>query len=309
MGKVVLPVHPIETNSVPRGLTIPKSSAGAASGRVVEFVRRRVEADQLKPGDRLPAERTLARQVGVSRPSLRSGLRTLRAMGVVHTRQGSGTFVVDGPPRLSEGPLRFLAVLHRFGRDEIFEARRVLEVAAAGLAAEHATPEQIISLAEEVTGMFASLNDPQTYLVHDVQFHRTIGAGSGNRVLEVLVNTVSELVYQKRKTTAERATDLREATEMHRRLYRAIRGRDREGARGEMASHLDRAREAEALEEQGQDLAGTSTGAPEGPGALAPRERADLEAAAGRSAASTPPRRPLGRAIRRALVRAHGGKH
>ena len=77
---------------------------------MVEFVRRRIEAGELKPGDQLPPERQLAEQMGVSRPSLRSGLRSLQAMGVVRARQGSGTFVTDGPPRLSDGPLRFLVV-------------------------------------------------------------------------------------------------------------------------------------------------------------------------------------------------------
>lgn len=234
----------------------------AAGAQVVEFVRNLIEGGRLKPGDRLPPERELCRRVGVSRPSLRSGLRTLQAMGVVSARQGSGTFVTDGPPRMSEGPLRFLAALHGFGRDEMFEARQVLEVSAAGLAAARATPEALATIAEEVASMFASVDDPLEFLVHDVQFHRGVAAGAGNRVLETLIGTVSELVYEARRRTLARVTNLRESAELHRRIYRAVKGRDPERARQEMANHLDRARLGQAREDEGA----ATDAAPAGPG-------------------------------------------
>jgi len=224
----------------------------AAGAHVVEHVRRLIEAGDLKPGDRLPPERDLARQIGVSRPSLRSGLRSLQAMGVISARQGSGTFIKDGPPRLGEAPLRFLAALHGFTRDEMFEARRVLEVGAAGLSAERATHEELAAMAEEVASMFASLDAPQPYLVHDVQFHRAVAAGSHNPVLATLIDTVAQLVYETRRLTVERATDLKESAEMHRRIYRAIKARDPDRARLEMSQHLDLARQAQAGEEERQ---------------------------------------------------------
>jgi GntR family transcriptional repressor for pyruvate dehydrogenase complex len=217
---------------------------------VVEHVRRQIESGRLKPGDRLLPERELAIRMGVSRPSLRSGLRTLQAMGVVRARQGAGTFIADGPPRLGEAPLRFLAALHGFTRDQMFEARRVLEVGAAGLAAEHATGEQLAAMAEEVASMFATTGDPQAFLRHDVQFHRAIAAGSGNPVLATLIDTVAELVYEARRLTVERATDVRESAEKHQRIYRAIRTRDPERARTEMNEHLYEARLAQAREEE-----------------------------------------------------------
>jgi GntR family transcriptional repressor for pyruvate dehydrogenase complex len=233
-----------------KGQTSSALSSVAAGTQVVEYVRRRIEDGGLKPGDRLPPERDLARQIGVSRPSLRSGLRSLQAMGVIRARQGSGTYIASGPPRLGEGPLQFLAALHGFTRDEMFEARRVLEVGTAGLAAERATPEQVAAMAEEVTSMFASLEDPHAFLLHDVQFHRAVAAGSQNPVLATLIDTVAELVYETRRRTVERATDLRQSAEMHRRIYRAIKDHDPETARGEMSEHLNLARQAQEGEEQ-----------------------------------------------------------
>ena len=221
-----------------------------AAGRVVEHVRRLIEQGQLHPGDRLPPERDLAVEIGVSRPSLRSGLQKLGAMGVVVPRQGAGTFVSDGPPRLENGSLRFLAALHGFTRDDMFEARRVLEVGSSGLAAERATAELLGVMAEEVAGMFASLDDPQAYLVHDIQFHRSVAAGSGNPVIATLIDTIAEMVYETRRLTVERARDLRQSAEMHRRIYRAVKSRDPELARKEMSEHLDMARQAQASEER-----------------------------------------------------------
>jgi GntR family transcriptional repressor for pyruvate dehydrogenase complex len=232
-----------------KGPTSSRSSDTTVGAQVVDHVRRLIEAGRLGPGDRLPPERELAQKIGVSRPSLRSGLRSLQAMGVVQARQGAGTFIADGPPRLGEAPLRFLAALHGFTRDKMFEARRVLEVGTAGLAAERASGDQMASMAEEVASMFATLDEPVEFLRHDVQFHRAVAAASQNPVLATLIDTVSELVYETRRLTVERATDLKESAEMHRRIYQAIKAKSAERARAQMGEHLDMARQAQAGEE------------------------------------------------------------
>jgi GntR family transcriptional repressor for pyruvate dehydrogenase complex len=208
--------------------------------QVVSHVRAMIENGAVGPGDRLPAERELAIQIGVSRPTVRAGLRALAAMGVVQSRHGSGTYIPSGPPVLGSEPLSFLAALHGFSRMEMYEARRILEVGAAGLAAERATPEQIASIADEVAGLFAAMNDPQGFLVHDIKFHQAVATASGNPIVASLVEMVSELYYERRRQTAERATDrnLRDAAEMHQRVYRAIRAQDARGARRAMNDHL-----------------------------------------------------------------------
>jgi GntR family transcriptional repressor for pyruvate dehydrogenase complex len=140
-----------------------------AAARVVGHVEALIARGRVRPGDRLPPERELALHVGVSRPSVRAGLRWLTAMGVVRARQGSGTFITDGPPRIEPDSLGMLATLHRFSRDEMFEARRVLEVGIAGLAAERATAEQLAAMGDEVAGLFASI-ERRSPLMHDVAF-------------------------------------------------------------------------------------------------------------------------------------------
>jgi GntR family transcriptional repressor for pyruvate dehydrogenase complex len=235
-----------------------------AAERVVMHIERLIQAGQLKPGDRLPPERELARQIKVSRPSVRAGLRSLAAVGVLESRHGAGSFITAGPPRLSTGPLSLLAALHGFTRDNMFEARRVLEMGAARLAAERAAGEDMATMSEEVAGMFASLEDPQAFLVHDVRFHRAVALSSHNPVLAALVEMVSTMVYERRRLTVERARDLKESAEMHRRIYNAIRDHDADRARREMSEHLDLARMAQASEDVPEAGAPAAVAHPEG---------------------------------------------
>lgn len=232
---------------------------GVTAELVVAHIRGLIDRGQLKPGDRLPAERELAVQIGVSRPSVRAGLRALAAMGVVFSRHGAGTFIRSGPPTLGSEPLSFLAALHGFTRDEMFEARRVLEVGVAGLAAEHATGEHLATIAEEITGMFASLADPLAFLRHDIRFHRAVAAASGNPILASLVEMVSALFYEQRRKTAGRARDLRESAEMHRTIYNALRLHDAQRARDMMNDHLVLAQQRQKLEAEEDEEAGAET--------------------------------------------------
>src|SRR5262245_18856111 len=228
---------------------VDKSGEGGAE-QVVAHVRDLIERKALRPGDRLPAERELATRIGVSRPTLRMGLHALAAMGVVESRHGSGTYIPAGPPALDNKPLSLLAALHDFTHAQMYEARRILEVGAAGLAAERATPDQVATLAEEVASLFASMNDAQRFLVHDINFHRLVAGASGNPIIAAMVEMVAALYYDQRQTTAEQASDrdLRDAADAHRNIYQAIRARDVDRARTLMNEHLLRARDYQAQE-------------------------------------------------------------
>lgn len=224
---------------------------GTTSEGVISQLREMIHRGDLRPGDRLPPERDLAKILGVSRPTLRAGIRSLAAVGVLQSRQGAGTFVVksDGPPALDSSPLRLMASLHGFTSAEMFEARQSLEMAVAGLAAERATSDHMASLSEEIAGMFASLDDPEQFLVHDMRFHQTVAAASGNRILTSLMNMVATILFDVRRKTVKRATDLKESAEMHRQVYRAIRERNPEAARNAMRDHLMLAQRAQESEE------------------------------------------------------------
>lgn len=223
-----------------------------AAENVVAHVRDLISSGEFKPGDRLPAERELALRIGVSRPSIRAGLQALAAMGVVESRRGSGTYISNGPPVLSSGPLQLLAILHGIPRGQIFEARRVLEGRTARLAAERAAGEALAEVSEEVMGMFASVEDAQAFLLHDIRFHRAVARASGNLVLSALVEMVSAIFYEQRKETASLDRDLKISAEQHRKIYQAVRDRDPDGAEREMDTHLQASLQRQELEEKGE---------------------------------------------------------
>ena len=215
---------------------------------VVNHVRALIENGTLQPGDKIPPEREFARTLKISRASLRTGIGYLAAMGVMKIRHGVGTFVADGPPDLGKSSLSLIGALHGFQSWQMFEARILLECNMAALAAERGKEEHHAAMAEEVAEMFATLESPLDYLIHDVLFHRIIAQASGNPILAAIMETVTSSMYDKRRKTVERATDLRESAEMHREIYRAIRARKPEEASKLMEQHLRMAQAAQGME-------------------------------------------------------------
>ena len=215
---------------------------------VVNHLRSLIENGTLQPGDKSPAEREFARSLNVSRASLRTGIGYLAAMGVMKVRHGVGTFVADGPAEFSKGSLSLMGALHGFQSWHMFEARMILESNLAALAAERGKEEHHTALAEEVAEIFANVNSPGDFLIHDVLFHRIVSQASGNPILAALMETITSALYDKRRKTVERSTDLRESAEMHRKIYRAIRARDPIEARKLMEQHLHMAQTAQGME-------------------------------------------------------------
>lgn len=227
---------------------VESASHSQLTRQVVEYVRGLIDRGQLRPGDRLPPERELARTLKMSRSTLRSGLGFLAAMGVLKSRHGAGTFVSTGPAALDSSSLSVLGSLHRFLPWQMFEARLVVESSMSALAAERATQEQIEELAEEVLEMYAALSDPQQYLIHDIRFHRTIARASGNPILGVLMETIASNLYDNRRLTVAKSLDLKESAGMHREIYRAIESHNAPAARKAMEEHLNLARMSQATE-------------------------------------------------------------
>jgi GntR family transcriptional repressor for pyruvate dehydrogenase complex len=241
--------------------TMPKSNEGifknlnsekngTTAEEVVARLRDMIQNGDLSPGDRLPPERDLAKLLGVSRPTLRAGIRSLTAVGILQSRQGAGTFVAEAEdsPTLDTNALRLLSALHGFTSDEMFEARLALEMSIAALAAERASSEEMAQLAEEIAGMYASIDKPEQYLVHDMQFHQTVAAASGNRILTALMNMVASILFEYRSKTVKRAIDLKDSAEQHHNIYRAIRERNPEAARQSMRVHLIETQRAQRME-------------------------------------------------------------
>lgn len=211
---------------------------------VVDGVRRMIVDGELGPGDRLPVEKDLAERLGVSRGSLREGVRALTVLGVLDTRQGDGTYVTSLDPARLMSSLQFVVDLHGDTSARPFHAvRRVLEVEAAGLAAHHITPEGVAEARAVLDGVAAVLAeepvDHEAFMAADVAFHRIVAAHAGNPVLEALVEalegrTVRERRWRSRHEAGVEARTVRD----HEAVWRALAAGDAEAARVRMAAHL-----------------------------------------------------------------------
>jgi GntR family transcriptional repressor for pyruvate dehydrogenase complex len=213
--------------------------------QVVNHLRSLIENGTLKPGDKISPEREFAISLNVSRASLRTGIGYLAAMGVLKVRHGIGTFVTDGPAEFGKASFSLMGALHGFKSWQMFEA---LESNLAALAAERGKEEHHIALAEEVAEIFASVNRPADFLIHDVLFHRILSQASGNPILAALMETVTSALYDKRRKTVERSTDLSESAEMHRLIYHAVRAKNPAEAQKLMEQHLRMAQTAQGME-------------------------------------------------------------
>jgi GntR family transcriptional regulator, transcriptional repressor for pyruvate dehydrogenase complex len=218
--------------------------------QVVNHIRTLIENGTLKPGDKIPPEREFARKLRISRASLRTGIGYLAAMGVMKVRHGVGTFVANGPPEIGRASLGLMGALHGFKPWQMFEARLLIESNLAALAAERGKGKHLTMMAEEVAEMYATVDDPEEYLIHDVRFHRTIAQASGNPILAALMETITTALYDERRKTVERSRDLKVSADMHREIYRAIRGGNRTGARKLMERHLQLAKAAQEHEQE-----------------------------------------------------------
>jgi GntR family transcriptional regulator, transcriptional repressor for pyruvate dehydrogenase complex len=234
-----------------------QTSESQLAMQVVNHIRERIEDGTLQPGDQIPPERELARKLKISRASLRTGIGYLAAMGVMKVRHGVGTFVADGPPEIGKASLGLIGALHGFKPWQMFEARMLLESNLAALAAERGKEEHFTALAEEVAEMYATMDDPAEYLIHDVRFHRTIAQASGNPILAALMETITTSLYDERRKTVELSRDLKDSAEKHREIYRAIRARNAAEARRAMESHLQLAKTAQESEQAAMARGGT----------------------------------------------------
>jgi GntR family transcriptional repressor for pyruvate dehydrogenase complex len=212
------------------------------STRIYEEIVRQVKAmiaeGRLKSGDQLPPERDLAEQFVVSRTSVREALRALESLGLVEIRAGEGTFVRQVSVDALIEPLALIMATQRGAIGELFEARRLLEPAIAGLAALRATPEEIQEMARILDAQAAEVRAGRTGLPQDAQFHAAIAAAAHNRAISRLVHGIMDLLTQSREESLSRPGRPTRSHEDHRRVLEAIRARDPRAAEHAMREHL-----------------------------------------------------------------------
>ncbi|WP_410812742.1 FadR/GntR family transcriptional regulator [Micromonospora sp. 067-2] len=216
----------------------------ALSDDAVGAIRRMILDGRLRAGDRLPVEKDLAAELGLSRGTLREAVRALTLIGVLDTRQGDGTYVTSLEPHLLLGSLSFTMDLHQ-DSSELFllETRRALESHATSQAAVRLRDPDLAELGRILDAAEALLDadeaDHDALLAHDREFHRTIVRSAGNPVLTALTESLSGQTMRARlwrELTDEGAA--RRTLGEHRAILDALRARDPELARIRAAVHV-----------------------------------------------------------------------
>ena len=206
----------------------------------IERIRELVASGAWGAGTRLPREVDLAKQLGLSRNSLREAVRALSQARVLEVRQGDGTYVSSlDPGELLEPTLSATHLLQGRTVLELFEVRRMLEPEAAALAAQRADAEVSSALRAELDRMIAAGDRADELVEADAAFHDVIAGAPGNGVLRALLRSLSTSTVRARlwHGIADRGA-LDQAREEHARIYEAIAAGDADLARASALLHI-----------------------------------------------------------------------
>ena len=197
-------------------------------------------AEGLEPGDRLPAERTLSERLKVGRfPAIREAMQVLRATGVVEAST-TGMTVGGGGATLLTRPLSWGLLMNvRGGQEEFVDARRVIEVGLAGMAAARATRQDLGAIKSGLAEMGASKRSVEAFAESDLTFHLAVAKAAHNFLLFHVVDTLQHVI----RTWIEQVAANRKGEESnwideHRRVFVAIRDGRVEEAEAAMNVHL-----------------------------------------------------------------------
>ena len=211
----------------------------AVTEGAINRIKEMIVSGELRPGDRLPREADLAERLGLSRNSLREAVSALSWINVLDVRQGDGTYVTSLEPQLLLEALSFIVDFHRDDTVlRFFEVRRILEPAAASMAAQHMTAEEAAEL-EGILDRSDDLANLEVLVANDLKFHQRIAEGSGNPVLASLLDTLSAPTTRARiwrGLTQEGAVE--RTRQQHVAIYEAIAAHQPDVARAWATVHV-----------------------------------------------------------------------
>lgn len=229
---------------MPSKVQVPRISDAVAS-----TLERRILEGSLKPGDRLPPERELALELGVSRPSLREAIQKLASKGMVQSRQGGGTFVTDALESSFSDPWQDMMGNHPNLREDMLEFRRMLEGQAAEWAAERATDADLQRLENSFATLSAAFesDDTEKRSSADIAFHQAIGDAAHNVLIGHLSGALLRMMHDNIRLNLGELKSVPAASRLlmsqHETIYKAVRERKPQAARSAAETHIDFVRE------------------------------------------------------------------
>lgn len=224
--------------SSPPELSLVRVTRSKLAETVAQQLLAELREKQPESGSRIPSERELMTALGVGRSTIREAINGLAMLGVLEIRHGQGAFVVD-PFAGAEPPLAIGAALARGVTRDLFEARRLVEVETARLAAERRTDADLRDIAQTLTDHEAALARDEPAVEPSVRFHIAIGVAAHSEVLSSFVSSFAQAMTQRGPVLEAEPGFRTWEIEQHRSVFEPIRDGDSELAADRMRAHLD----------------------------------------------------------------------
>jgi GntR family transcriptional repressor for pyruvate dehydrogenase complex len=209
---------------------------------VVNYIKERIEGGIFKPGDKLPSERLLQKDLAVSRFTLREALARLSALGIIKTQHGKGTIVARemNSSTLADAFIPLFANQSIKDIIDFFEARLLIEGEAAVLSARRRTDEDLERFEAILTESRQFINDPNRYGELDFLFHMQIAQSSGNVFFLNMMGCINEYTRRYMQVLAHSEINRNASIVAHEEMYACIKDRDTSKAGIITRKHLSR---------------------------------------------------------------------
>jgi DNA-binding FadR family transcriptional regulator len=219
-------------------VNFPRIAGESVHDKIIDYFQEQILKGVFRPGQRLPAEETLAEQLGVGRGTVREALRVLVHLGFIERR--NKTTIIMPAGESSGRPSDFIDRMHRH-RDtmQVIEVRRIIEPKAAELAAARGTKEEIQAIGALLQEMKTHLDDLDSFIRYDNLYHLAVFGASGNQVLLELIKYIQEVMMEAQALVLTKSHGiLPRSLGFHDQVYEAIRDGNEKGAARIMEDHL-----------------------------------------------------------------------
>jgi GntR family transcriptional repressor for pyruvate dehydrogenase complex len=208
------------------------------SDEIVNQIKNQISEGMLKPGDRLPPERELFKEFGVSRPSLREALNSLVAMGFLEVK-GKRTFVKSVASESMQNPLSLLIKTDTQKIFDLIEVRKAMEAWGAFLAAQRATEEDIKQLENSLKEMRRAFEEGRSWEKQDADFHLGIAQATHNTIQTHIMSTIYDLLRESVARVFKDRSKVKKLLDHHYRIFSAIKSHSPGKARERTLEHLN----------------------------------------------------------------------
>ena len=209
------------------------------SEEIANQIKRLIIDGELKPGDQLPPERELIKQLGVSRPSLREALNALAAIGFLDVRQAKRTFVKSVTSKLIEDPLSLLIKADDQKIFDLIEVRKAIETWAAYHAAQKASSGDIEQLGTIISEMKRAFEEGRSWEKQDADFHLAIAKATHNTIHMHIMSGIYDLLRESMAKIFVGREQVKKLIKHHHQIFIAIKNRSPEKAREKTLEHLN----------------------------------------------------------------------